>query len=152
MYVHTLCIENWVTETVNTCANPQPPTTCWQWCENSVDFYTTNSLRTILMSHIMYTSMKNAYVINDVISTCRTRTCTPPDNESDVTWHHVIVHVRSTVKNTLTLHGRACIWLCGPDPRRRPAGRQVYRGVVTTCTGVTEGWASKRQCANSGSH
>ena len=34
---------------------------------------------------------KIAYVINnDVISTCRMRT--QYDNESDVTWHHVIVH------------------------------------------------------------
>ena len=85
--------------------------TCPQWCESSVD---NKQPRTMLMSHNnvhKYEMTKlPTYVINDdVISTCRTRT--PPDNESDVTWHHVIIS-RVQRSRILTLH----IVVIGPIP------------------------------------
>ena len=68
-----------------------------------------------------------------------------PDNESDVTWHHVIVHGCSKG------HMRARKWLF-PGMEYDTGLPTWTAGVVTTCTGVTQGWASKRQCTNSGSH
>ena len=86
----------------------------------------------------MYTSELNmrtkiAYVINDeVISTCRTRTRVPPDRESDVTWHHVIVHGCEGQKY---LHASAHMPITGAGwPHVEGISTD---GVVTTCTGVT---------------
>ena len=78
----------------------------------------------------MYTSELNmrtkiAYVINDeVISTCSTCTqvlSTAADRESDVTWHHVIVH---GCKGQKYLHASAHMPITG-------AGRPHVEGIST---------------------
>ena len=77
----------------------------------------------------MYTSELNmrTKIINDeVISTSRTRTRVPPDRESNVTWHHVIVH---GCKGQKYLRSQA---QAGPHVEGLSTD-----GVVTTCTGVT---------------
>ena len=88
----------------------------------------------------MYTSELNmrtkiAYVINDeVISTCRMRTRVPPDRESDVTWHHVIVH-RCEGQKYLHVHASAHMPITGAGwPHVEGISTD---GVVTKCTGVT---------------
>ena len=70
-----------------------------------------------------------------------TRTRVPPDRESDVTWHHVIVHGCEGQKILRSQAQAGPMW-------NRWRGNYVYESYMSYLgVGIQE-----NQCANSGSH